>query len=114
MTIISGKVVKAQTGKELIDKLDIDPIELFEILMEDEKEEIIDTFNKYRHDWDADRVDNVGEFPDFVYDQWTEWITDRNPEILALEVMEERGQEYVHIEESASFGQAGHHIVVEV
>lgn len=112
MTILSGNVTKAE-GVDIIVEMDIEPIELFQVLTDEETERVIEEYNDLRADWNGEPVESVDEFPEFVYDEWREWIHFRHPEQLALEVLEARDQQYVHLTDTDGWGGT-YHTVVEV
>lgn len=112
MTVLSGEVYKAEGAEGIITKLNIKPDELFQALTENEEGLVVEQFNKVCDDYECESIEEIDQLPEFVYDEWREWLNFANYEQLALRVLERREQDYIHVSEPSMFGTF--HTVVEV
>lgn len=103
MTLVNGRKNVCE-GTSIIDKLDIEPTELFNALNEHQRTQVIARYNRYRDEYNDgvdSRVENLGQLPSHVYDDYEEWL-DGLLEEVALRALENRPEAYVHIQESAT------------
>lgn len=113
MTIRSGDVTKVQSLDEFVDEFDVGPIEIMLALTDEQREEIVERFNEIRHDYGEDAVDSVEELPEFILDEWYEWVQE-GPSVLIPTILEIRDTEYVHITESGGHWGNPIHTIVEL
>lgn len=112
MTLLDGEVMKAHGFNELIQVLEIEPDEIFDVLPEDDKRELLRQFNELHPEHEDAPVESVDGLPDFVREEWREWVQ-VYPQTIAIEVMDARDEEYVHTTHRSEFGE-NFHTVMEV
>lgn len=110
MTVVSGNVIKSDESNILSD-MGVSGEEILHTINDDKKEAIIEEFNSVRGDWNHDRVESIKELPDFVYDEWREWLVNFDTRDVLVMVLENRERDYVHLVDGAGFANTVHTVV---
>jgi hypothetical protein len=101
MTIRRGEKYVVETLDQLMRRMDIGKRELFETLPEEDQQRILDKFNSLTED-EHGKVTSIEELPDWVFDDWREYLLFKSDRELIETYLEHDDGEYVHLLDGCS------------
>lgn len=107
MTIVNPDVTRCEGAMDIVDKMDISLDKIFHTFDEQTANDLISEYNDLFPEMDETPIESANEMHTSYREQWADLIPQSAIEI-ALDVLRNRNEEYIHIVDETMIGHDFH------